>query len=187
MSRNIIRRWFFRHRDDVTRRCTTATWGGEAQLPACIRALFRIICDLAGDIKASRPCALKIMCGSKISRVRIDVERRKRARVTFGLIIKLSRFVGTRECADKIITRRESLRTHRRGPLGNFPLGGAYTCVHTRAPEVRTCDTEISSMGWQYWPFDPLPCKLARGYQRLLSRPAHPGSAENFIITVAIL
>lgn len=131
-----------------------------------------------GHNKVSRPCAFRIICGSKISRVCISIPGdATRACITFGLIIKLSRFVGTRECADKIITRRESLRTHRRGdPLGNFPLGGvyAYTYAYIRVPEVRTCDTEISSMGWQYWPFDPLPCKLARSYQHLLSRTAHP-------------
>lgn len=110
----------------------------------------------------------------------------QRACVTFGLIIKLSRFVGTRECTDKIIMQWGSLRTHRRGvSLRNFPLESVRIYAHLT--EVRTCDMEISSMGWQYWPFDPSPCKLAHGYQHLLlSRLARPRNcAENFIILLS--
>lgn len=104
--------------------------------------------------------------------------RGQRACVTFGLIIKLSRFVGTRECTDKIITRRGSLRTHRRGDsLRNFPLESV--CMYVTYAHRRWGPMEISSMGWQYWPFDPLPCKLAHGYQYLLlSRPARSRGAR---------
>lgn len=83
-----------------------------SELLTYIWVLFQIICDLAVDNKVRHPCAFKIICESKISRVYIDSVD---ACVTFGLIIKLSRFVSTRECANKIITWRESLRTHRCG------------------------------------------------------------------------
>lgn len=57
-----------------SRRLVTAHNGTQLtrELLAYLRVLFRIICHLETYNKVGRLCALKIMCGSEISRVCID-------------------------------------------------------------------------------------------------------------------